>query len=317
MIFVLLIPEIIDRIYEDYFRRGSAEDPRPHLGASMLGKKCARALWFEFRWVGSFFEGRLYRLFDTGKLEEPRLKRDLRRAGIKFGRIPASKPLYGFIDGTPDEVGTGFPEAPKKRHVVEFKTHSEWSFKSLVSKGVREAKREHYIQVQVYMHLKKIDRAIYLARNKNTDELYYERIKYEKEVAEEAIERARQILFAPRPEKALSKSDPECRYCSFRRVCHEGGSPRRTCRSCIHATPSPDGRFRCERHNRDLPYRAQLEGCGDHLFVPDTLPYGEPIEASEEGVTYRDAGGNLIINERGGTFRRVYATDSGSDSSSA
>ena len=45
--------------------------PRPmtafaHLGASIIGKDCERALWYDFRWVTRWaFTGRMLRLFDT------------------------------------------------------------------------------------------------------------------------------------------------------------------------------------------------------------------------------------------------------------
>ena len=41
---------------------------REHLGASLIGKSCERALWFDFRWATvSRHEGRILRLFETGQ----------------------------------------------------------------------------------------------------------------------------------------------------------------------------------------------------------------------------------------------------------
>ena len=55
---------------------------RDHLGASLIGKTCERALWFDFRWVTpAQFPGRILRLFETGQLEEARLVRNLRATG--------------------------------------------------------------------------------------------------------------------------------------------------------------------------------------------------------------------------------------------
>ena len=55
---------------------------RPHLGASLIGKDCERALWFDFRWTTVHrHPGRLLRLFETGQLEETRLVRNLRSIG--------------------------------------------------------------------------------------------------------------------------------------------------------------------------------------------------------------------------------------------
>ena len=71
----------LDAIYAAYV--AEADDGfRDHLGASIIGKDCERALWYDFRWVTRRgFSGRMLRLFDTGKREEDRLVRDLRRTG--------------------------------------------------------------------------------------------------------------------------------------------------------------------------------------------------------------------------------------------
>ena len=45
--------------------------------------------------------------------------------------------------------------------------------------------------MQIYMHLLGLKRALYLAKNKNTDELYSERIKYDKAEAERLLLKAR------------------------------------------------------------------------------------------------------------------------------
>jgi hypothetical protein len=56
---------------------------RQHLGASLIGGPCDRALWYAFRWITRAAQGgRMLRLFETGRLEEERLVRNLRRIGI-------------------------------------------------------------------------------------------------------------------------------------------------------------------------------------------------------------------------------------------
>ena len=61
----------------------TADSPRPHLGASVIGRPCARELWYSFRWgTESDFNGRLLRLFRRGHQEEGPLVADLRNAGV-------------------------------------------------------------------------------------------------------------------------------------------------------------------------------------------------------------------------------------------
>jgi hypothetical protein len=56
---------------------------RTHLGASMLGKKCARAVWYGWRWAHvTRHQGRLLRLFNRGHREEPDLVKHLEGLGL-------------------------------------------------------------------------------------------------------------------------------------------------------------------------------------------------------------------------------------------
>jgi hypothetical protein len=83
----------------------------------------------------------------------------------------------GHFGGSLDAVAIGLKEAPKTWHVVEFKTHSAKSFRELVAKGVALAKPQHWAQMQIYMHLTGITRALYVAVCKDTDDLHIERVR--------------------------------------------------------------------------------------------------------------------------------------------
>ena len=65
----------------------AAEDGlRPHLGFSVIGRECLRAVWYGWRWVtNGKHEGRVLRVFRRGKLEEEWLTRDLQGGGIDHG----------------------------------------------------------------------------------------------------------------------------------------------------------------------------------------------------------------------------------------
>lgn len=50
------------------------DGPRAHLGASVIGRECARELWYGFRWAHyKRHDGRMLRLFQRGHLEEGRI----------------------------------------------------------------------------------------------------------------------------------------------------------------------------------------------------------------------------------------------------
>lgn len=103
---------------------------RDHLGASLIGKSCARALWYDFRWATpARHTGRILQLFETGQMEVARLVRDLRATGAtvlevdpETGRQFRVEAHGGHFGGSLDGVALGLLEAPKTWHVVEVKT---------------------------------------------------------------------------------------------------------------------------------------------------------------------------------------------------
>ncbi len=77
---------------ENYWKqRGSSETPRGYLGASAIGKECARSLWYEFRKCSRpDFDGRLYRLFNRGHREEATFVEELRGIGCEVHEFDAA-----------------------------------------------------------------------------------------------------------------------------------------------------------------------------------------------------------------------------------
>jgi len=288
---------------------------RSHLGASLIGKNCERALWYDFRWCTAIQHvGRLLRLFETGQREEARLVDNLRKTGAtvleldpETGRQFRVTAHGGHFGGSLDGAALGLLEAPKTWHVLEFKTHSAKSFADLVAKTVRESKPQHFAQMQVYMHLTGLTRAMYLAVNKDTDDLYVERIEADRECAERLLEKAGRIIFAPVPPERLS-NDPSwylCRFCDHAELCHQGGAAAVNCRTCLHATPVTGG-WHCARYATALSEAEQRRACLNHLYLPPLVP-AEQIDAGEDwvlyrcpdGSTWRDSGFNKFADTAG------------------
>lgn len=271
----------VARIYQAY--ENDADDGnRPHLGASLIGHACERFLWMTFRWVDAKkFPGRMLRLFETGQLEEARFVRNLRRIGIEVHDVtPDGKQwrvsdLGGHFGGSMDGAGVGFPEAPKAWHVLEFKTHNDKSFADLVKNAVQKAKPQHYAQMQVYMGLTGMERAFYLAVNKNTDELYGERVDFDPVEFAKLKARAERVINANEPPLRCS-NDPSwyvCKMCDFHEHCHGEAAPAVNCRTCAHATPEMDGdaRWSCAMHRHDPTLDVQRKGCDQHRYIPILL----------------------------------------------
>ena len=273
------------------------QEHRPHMGASIIGHHCARNVWLTWRWARKpEFEGRVLRLFDTGKREEPRILEELRGIGAEvWDTDPATGNQWtvsahnGHFGGSLDGVAKGLPEAPKTAAVLEFKTHSSKSFADLVKNKVEASKPQHYAQMQVYMGLMELTRALYIAVNKDSDDLYTEWVEFNKEAFDSLMVRASMLLESPVPPQRIS-DDPshwQCKWCSFWAHCHNNQAAEANCRTCSHSTPVANSEWRCEFHQGNPPLDAQRKGCGDHLMIPALVPYGEPVDGGEGWVAYR------------------------------
>lgn len=243
---------------------------RSHLGASMIGGKCDRALWYGFRWhTVPNHDGRLLRLFNRGHLEEGRFIAALMTIGVQIyqyddkGTQFRISDIYGHFGGSTDGVAIGLPECPSHYVLTEFKTHGEKSFIKLQKEGVRESKFEHYVQMQIYMYKKGLQLALYMAVNKNTDEIYGEFITLNEPVAKIYIERAHSIIFAKTPPKKLSESPGwyECKFCDHFKLCHTDGHPSVNCRTCKFSEPVDEGLWQCNKYQIFPTKEQQLQGC--------------------------------------------------------
>jgi hypothetical protein len=291
-------------IYTAYEAR-QGDGFREHLGASLIGKPCARALWFDFRWVtASRFPGRILRLFETGQREEDRLVANLRATGATVlevdpdtGRQFRIEAHGGHFGGSLDGVALGLLEAPKTWHVVEFKTHSLKSFADLVAKGVVASKPQHAAQMQIYMHLTGLTRAMYIAVCKDTDALHIERIEVDPDGATRLLDKAKRTIEAQHPPARISDNPTwfECRMCSHHAACHTGGAAAVNCRTCLHST-AVDGGWHCARHDRMVDVQEQRRACARHIFIPDLVP-GTVTDAGEDFVAYRMADGSDWLND--------------------
>jgi hypothetical protein len=137
--------------------------------------------------------------------------------------------------------------------------------------------------MQVYMHLTGLIRALYLAVCKDTDALYTERVRVDHDEAERLLARAGRIIFAARPPARIS-DDPDrfqCRLCPHRDGCHGDGLPERTCRSCLHVTPTEDGGWHCARFDQRLS--ADEQRAGFLAPVPSRADPGRAVRRRPRG----------------------------------
>lgn len=307
-----LTDPVASAIYEQYEKRGRSEKPRTYLGASIIGKECKRALWYDFRWASrEQFDGRMYRLFQSGFAAEPRFIADLRAIGVEVHDVdPSTGRQFGFSEhgghmkGHMDGAARLIPGGGKKWHVVEFKTHSAKSFADLKKLGVARSKPQHYDQMTWYMGKTGMDRALYLAVNKDSDELYAERLQFDKVRFEQIQTKAESIIFSMEPPAKLS-DDPSfyiCKFCAHSDVCHGNQVPAMSCRTCCYATPEREGeaRWSCahkEQPTDSIPIEIQRAGCNNHLPLPFLITYADTLDAGPDWILFqrKDNGRKFVV----------------------
>lgn len=306
------INHTVDAIYKALAARSRQGDS---LGIPMgdAAAECDRQTWYKFRWSAplEIIDGQKERRFETGRREEDRLLDDLEAAGVEVIRFdPATGKQFtarlanGWLRGKIDARASNIPEAPKTIHIVETKSHKDRSFKELQKHappkgdGLKKSKPDHYAQVQAYLHSESLTRALYLAVNKNDDQLYSERIEYDAAYCLAMEARVQRIVSTDRAPPKLH-DDPTtraafaCGWCPALGICHEQQWARRNCRTCISASFEDGAVVRCTLTGAELSYDDQQRGCGSHLYLPDLVPAAEQVDAGERWIDYRMDSGEI------------------------
>jgi hypothetical protein len=241
---------IVLEVYEACARRKAAEPPRDYLGMSSIGKPCERALWLATQTPAMPVDGRLARVFDNGHSREEIIIADLIAAGFPVdGRQTEYSDFAGQFRGHQDGVIHNVTQQP---HVLEIKTANDGSFKKFQKQGIK-AKPEYEAQVHCYMGYGRYQRALFVVENKNTQELYTERVYFNQKIFDDMRAKAQKILTATTaPEKCADTS--QCRFCSYSLSCDNppeikaatqsvipAAAPRATeenhCMGCCHYLP--------------------------------------------------------------------------------
>lgn len=314
--------KITEKIYQNYVDK-AGDWRRPHLGASVIGKPCKRAIWYSYRWCmepKTQKDGRMLRLFQTGHREEARIIQELRDNGINVishtpdgNQIHLQDPQCPHFSGSVDGIGYGFPGHENNPVLIEIKTMATAGFKRLKLNGVKDTKPEHYAQMQMYMHWTQnttapIKHAIYLCTCKETDEIYEQEVWYLPDSAAYYTKRAHEIIRSDRPPERTKNPGEKnylCRFCDYVDLCiNRIKCAEVNCRTCAHSDPCHDSNvWNC---NIDTTaYKTtedQKTGCPNHIYN-DTLNPLEFVSADADAgtITYLLPSGEQITNGPGYT----------------
>lgn len=260
---------------------GQEVEHRSHLGASVLGKKCAREIWYGFRWAAKErFEGRMLRLFERGQLEEPRFMGYLTAIGCKIWETDPStgdqwriKFAGGHGGGSADGIGQGIPDLPPDTpFLAECKTHNLKSYKALTKEGLCQSKPEHFAQTQIYTVRLGLPAALYMGVCKDDDSLHLELIQPNPNFVATLIDKGERIVAAEEPPRRIS-DNPGFYYCKdfkckFYDICFKSVKPEVNCRTCRFSKPVEDGVWLCQKYNWPLTKEQQQTGCMEYRLKP-------------------------------------------------
>jgi hypothetical protein len=152
--------------------------------------------------------------------------------------------------------------------LVECKTHNQASFLQLENEGLCQSKPEHFAQTQIYTVKMGLPAALYMAVNKNTDDLHLELIQPNPQFVATLIDRAEYIVASETPPPRISNKPGFylCKSfgCVFYDLCFEKAKPERNCRTCEFSKPVEGGIWLCARYNWQLSKAEQHRGCIDY-----------------------------------------------------
>lgn len=203
------------------------DDKRQYIGASSIGNKCDRAIWYGYKGAESSKPPpSLKTTFDIGKRLESLLLDYMDESGLIIVR-PTPENNYLFLQDSEVPIFQGHCDAivitkEARPAIVEIKTANTSSFSSFKSKGLLVWRESYYAQIQAYMGMSGYRRGVLLAIDKNTSELHHEWVDYDDIYYHQLRYKARAIAQCEEPPEKLNKNPIfyACNQCAYRRTCH-------------------------------------------------------------------------------------------------
>lgn len=207
---------------DQFFQREERSRPRDYFYVTEAAK-CPRQIYYAARgFPRPPLDGLTARKFAVGDDAHRRLAQALFGMGIVVAAevpIPPGSLFHGRCDIIVSLDG--------KNYVVEMKTAHPYSFDQMGP----SPRRDHYLQLQLYLHYFGIPQGIVLAENKATQELKEFVVPLDREEVDRVIrafERLRQVIFVegrlpslPGQEEKRDWDFDQCRYCPYVPFCSE------------------------------------------------------------------------------------------------
>jgi hypothetical protein len=272
------LSEMLKNSIDEYCFRKHPPKFRKHLGGSVIGNECSRALWYGFRWAKLVkHDAKKLRVFNRGHREEPVLIDYLRGIGceVQEGDVFTGNQFRvshcqghfgGSLDGKvvlPEQF-----DKSRTRHILEMKLLDQKYFLPYLKKPVQEISSRYYDQTCVYGVLSGISSALFVvvnkSSNKQNEDLAVQIVQLDMQRGEELLVKAAEVIYAETPPKGVGSrsSDYRCKMCDYSNLCWtvaDSDSPK-NCRCCNCAEPADDAQWKCVKYGI-IPDDFMLKGC--------------------------------------------------------
>jgi hypothetical protein len=208
----------------------ASDQVRGYLGASLIGDECSRKIQFEWM-TETTFSARLRSIFARGHYFEFESRQQLVDAGFVFA--PAEALSFTAVDGLMAGHADGIILRAPANVVLDLDVPALWEHKALNAKNYRAVERDglakvfprYAAQVALYQNfLNVLNPALITAVNADTCERLHFTVEFDARRAQEASDRAVQVIEATRAGELLPPLDPSrqdfrCRMCSHLERC--------------------------------------------------------------------------------------------------
>ena len=210
------------RIEQASLAKHANDMPRGYLGASLIGEP-AFAKFNSNGMTSATFPARVRSIFARGHYFEIESRQQLLEAGFVFAPIEALGFVVagGLIAGHADGIITRVPAD------VDLATPAVWEHKALNAKNFHAVERDglakvfprYAAQVALYQNFLGVTNpALITMVNADTCERLHFTVEFDARLAQEAIDRAVEVIQATRAGELLPRFDPELQGLSLRHV---------------------------------------------------------------------------------------------------
>lgn len=286
------------------------QSPDAFLDFAEIGNPDLRTTWLRYRWClpavskpEQIRAERLNRLFEYEVIALARAIPNLQWYDEnEDGRRFRFENHGGHFAGTMSGAVLGVPESTKLWHVAQVDCVDSWEFKMLWElSSYRDWDITKFSHVQACMGASGMTRALVIVYNKDTSEIYCERIKAEGDFYQNLMLGAGDILEVNGPPDSIYEKEslkPDAlKDKQYRRIYFGEALPAPNCRNCKQSQILYDGgaRWYCHRWNINLDLQQQRTGCDTHLYLPSLMP-AKKLEDSGSMVRYQSEDGAQFIN---------------------